>query len=99
MPKLDWALQKDAIAFMGIPTISGSGSAACFSCWRVNHDGVVKHFLALDGTDSGFAISQGAMQSLTNSRTQELTSLEATVTEVDTLNCGISAHEMHAYDF
>ncbi|KAH6606458.1 hypothetical protein Trco_005611 [Trichoderma cornu-damae] len=99
MPNLDWKLQKDAIAFIGIPAIKGRSSAACFSCWQVDYDGVTRHFFALDGTDSGFAISQRDMKSLTNSAEQELVSLDANVAEVDILNCGISVLELHAYDF
>ncbi|KAL7789146.1 Cerato-platanin domain-containing protein [Trichoderma ceciliae] len=99
MPNLDWKLQKDAGAFIGIPIIQDLSSAACFSCWEVNCNGIVGHFLALDGTDSGFVISLKAMQSLANSEAQGLMSLDANVTEVDILNCGISTHEIHKYDF
>ncbi|KAL7928784.1 Cerato-platanin domain-containing protein [Trichoderma chlorosporum] len=98
MPNLNWRFQKDAVAFIGIPDIKGPGSAACFSCWQVNYHGVVKHFLALDRSDSDFVVSTTAMQSLT-SEAQELTSLDAHVTEVDTLNCGISMAELHEHDF
>lgn len=97
MPNLDWKLQRDAIAFIGIPTIKNSGSGSCFTCWRVNYDGVVKYFLALDGSDSGYVLSAKDMMSLTG-EAQRL-SIGADVTEVDTANCGLSALDLHRYDF
>ncbi|EHK23436.1 uncharacterized protein TRIVIDRAFT_56024 [Trichoderma virens Gv29-8] len=98
MPNLNWKLQKDAGAFIGIPAIKGPGSAACFSCWEVNFDGVMKYFLALDGTKSDFVLSVKGIQSLT-SEAQEFVTLDANATEVDVLNCGLSVYEIHAYDF
>ncbi|UKZ94846.1 uncharacterized protein TrAFT101_009702 [Trichoderma asperellum] len=97
MPNLDWKLQRDAVAFMGIPTIKSPGSASCFSCWKVNYNGVVKYFLALDASDFGYVLSVRDMESLTG-EVHEL-SLDAEVTEVDTINCGLSSLELHAYDF
>lgn len=96
-PNLDWKLQRDAIAFIGIPAIKSSSSASCLTCWKVNYNGVVKYFLALDGSDSGYVLSVGDMLSLTGGA-QEL-SIDAEATEVSTANCGLSALDLHGYDF
>lgn len=97
MPNLDWKLQRDAVAFIGIPAIKSFGSASCLTCWKVTYNGVVKYFLALDGSDSGYVLSVEDMLSLTG-KAQELI-LDAEVTEVNTKDCGLPALELHAYDF
>lgn len=97
MPNLDWKLQRDAVAFIGIPAIKSTSPLSCLTCWKVNYNGVVKYFLALDGSDSGYVLSVGDVLSLTD-RVQEL-SIDVEATEVSTSNCGLSALDLHGYDF
>ncbi|KAL7972375.1 Cerato-platanin domain-containing protein [Trichoderma sp. SZMC 28014] len=97
MPNLDWKLQRDAVAFIGIPTIKSTSSRSCLTCWEVNYNGVAKYFLALDGSDSGYVLSVKDMLSLTGDAKES--SIHAEVTEVSTTNCGLSAMDLHGYDF
>ncbi|EHK45973.1 hypothetical protein TRIATDRAFT_41390 [Trichoderma atroviride IMI 206040] len=97
MPNLDWKLQRDAVAFIGIPAIKSTGSLSCFTCWKISYNSVENYFLALDGSDSGYVLSVRDMLSLTG-EAHEL-SINAEVTEVNVANCGLSALDLHAYDF
>jgi hypothetical protein len=99
MPNLDWKIQKDVVGFIGIDAIRGSSHAQCFSCWKLEYDGKHVSLFAIDGADSGFVLSLNAMQSLTGGQARELARINVEATQVDVSNCGISAAELHKYDF
>lgn len=55
--------------------------------------------LAIDGADAGFVLSLNAMQFLTGGQARELVRIDVEATQVDVSNCGLSAADLHRYDF
>lgn len=98
-PNLDWKIQKDAVGFIGIDAIHAFSQAQCFSCWKLEYGDKHVSLFAIDGADSGFVLSLNAMQSLTGGQARELVRIDVEATQVDVSNCGISAAELHKYDF
>ncbi|RFU74625.1 eliciting plant response like [Trichoderma arundinaceum] len=99
MPHLDWKLQKDAVGFIGIDSLSRLNTANCFSCWMISYNGKTISLLAIDGSNSGVVMSLDALQSLTDGRALELDHIDVNAIEVDTSHCGIQAQKLHAHDF
>ncbi|PTB68431.1 Cerato-platanin-domain-containing protein [Trichoderma citrinoviride] len=99
MPNLDWTLQQDAAGFIGIDKINGLNSGKCLTCWTLSYEGRAISLLALDGADSGIAMSFSALQYLTDGRAKELGRVLIDAVEVDTSECGVPASKLHAYDF
>nr|ABE97921.1 snodprot2 [Trichoderma virens] len=98
MPNLDWKLQKDAVGFIGVDSITRLNSSKCFSCWTLEYNDKSISLLALDGADSGIVMSLNALQFLTDGRAHELGRVDIYATEVDTSKCGYRK-KLHAYDF
>lgn len=98
-PNLGWKFQQDAVGFIGIDTILSFSSAQCLSCWKLEYGDKHMSLLAIDSADSGFVMSLSAMQSLTDGQARKLGRIEVKATQVDESNCGLSAAELHAYDF
>lgn len=96
---MNWKLQKDAGSFIGIDAIHGFSSAQCFSCWKLEYGDKHISLFAIDSADSGFVLSLDAMQSLTGGQARKLVQVDVKATQVDVANCGISAADLHKYDF
>lgn len=74
----------------GCPTVEGWNSLNCGKCYSLSWKGASVNVLAID-TGTGFNVAQSALDALTNGHAVEFGSVEATYSEVDPSECGMSA--------
>ncbi|KAF8120902.1 Cerato-platanin [Boletus edulis] len=70
-------------------TVSGWDSPKCGACYAVTYQatGVTVNILAVDKTDTGFTVSQQAMDNLTANHAVEFGHVEVSFEEVDPSRC------------
>jgi hypothetical protein len=87
-----WNTQGDIPTFPyigGAQAVADWNSVNCGTCWRIDYKGRSINVLAIDHTDAGFNIAQGAMDALTNNQAVQLGRIEGQATQIDAKICGM----------
>ncbi|KAN0082358.1 Cerato-platanin [Tylopilus felleus] len=75
----------------GVDTVSGWNSPQCGTCYAVTYagTGITVNILAVDKSQSGFTVSQAAMNTLTNGQAVQFGRVSVSYTQVDPSVCGV----------
>lgn len=93
MTRYGWSTQGDVAGF---PAIGGAeavekwDSPSCGTCWNLEWEGNSINVLAIDHAGEGFNLALEAMNALTNNQAEMLGRVDATATQVDVADCGIT---------